>query len=120
MLTSFTFVKKQPHLSDDEFFRRWVEHTSRYDLRDHPEISLNRLVMISDGSGYSGVAENRWPDLESLQAAAAFYETDAGKHHWADLESFMDIANSPTVVVTAEAEVSAEAGAHVLTAPPRQ
>ncbi len=117
MLTSFTFVRKQPHLSDEEFFERWVDHTQRYDLRDHPEISLNRLMLVSDGSGFIGVAENRWPDAESLQAAAAFYQTEVGQQHWADLQSFMDIDNSPTVVVTAEADVSADLGARILLAP---
>jgi hypothetical protein len=117
VVTSFTFVKKQAHLSDDEFFERWVQHTREHDLRDHPEISLNRLMMITDGSGFVGIAENHWPDVESLQAAAAFYETEVGQRHWADLESFMDIANSPTVVVTAEADVSADLGARILLAP---
>ena len=108
MITSFTFVKKQPHLSTAEFFTRWTEHTRDWDLRDHPEISLNRLMMIEGDSPYVGIAENHWPDMESLTKTAEFYEqTDAGKAHWADLLTFMDIDNSPTVIVTHEADVTA-------------
>lgn len=32
---------------------------------------------------------------------------EAGRAHWADLQTFMDIDNSPTVVVTHEANVEA-------------
>jgi len=114
VIKSFTFVKKLPHLSDADFFTRWTEHTRDWDLRDHPEISLNRVVMIEGDSPYIGIAENDWPDAEALQKAAAWYATEDGQRHWADLCSFMDIDNSPTVMVTAEAEVSAAEGINVI------
>lgn len=108
MIVTFTLVRKRPHLSREEFLNRWVEHTERFDLPDHPYIERNRLMLLQDEVPYVGLAENHWPDLASLEATSAFYrETEAGRRHWADLESFMDIENSPTVVVTHEAEVSA-------------
>jgi len=117
MIKSFTFVKKLPGLSDEEFFERWATHTRDWDLRDHPEITLNRIVMIDGDSPYIGLAENEWPDAEAMQQAAAWYGTAKGQEHWADLCSFMDIANSPTVMVTAEADISAERGISITQAP---
>lgn len=114
MIVTFTLVRKQPHLSNDDFLKRWVEHTERFDLRDHPYITRNRLMLLQGDVPYVGLAENHWPDLASLDATSAFYrETEAGRAHWADLETFMDIENSPTVVVTHEADVSA-AGTRLL------
>lgn len=108
MIVTFTLVKKRPHLSTEEFLARWVEHTERFDLKDHPYISKNRLMLTQGDTPYVGMAENHWPDLASLEATSAFYrDSEAGRAHWADLETFMDIANSPTVVVTHEADVAA-------------
>lgn len=107
MIVTFTFVRKQPHLSNEAFLERWIEHTERFDLKDHPYIARNRLMLLQGEVPYVGLAEDHWPDLASLEATSAFYrETEAGRAHWADLETFMDIANSPTVVVTHEADVS--------------
>lgn len=107
MITSFTFVKKLPQYSDADFFKRWTEHTRDFDLVDHPYILKNRLMMVAGNSAYTGIAENHWPDMESLIATDNFYkETEKGKLHWADLQSFMDIDGSPTVIVTQEADVS--------------
>ncbi len=108
MIVTFTWVRKQPHLSNEAFLERWVEHTERFDLKDHPYITKNRLMLIQGETPYVGMAENHWPDLASLEKTSAFYrETDAGRAHWADLETFMDIDQSPTVVVSHEADVSA-------------
>ncbi|MCH2169550.1 hypothetical protein MK489_02100 [Myxococcota bacterium] len=117
MLKSFTFVKMNPGLSRDEFFQRWCEHTRDWDLRDHPEISLNRLTLVEGDGPYAGIAENHWPDQQALDAAAAWYESSAGQEHWADLSRFMDIENSPTVVVTHEADVSEADGIQILASP---
>lgn len=116
MLTSFTFVKPRPGISREDFFRRWCEHTRDFDLRDHPEISRNRLMLFEGDSDYAGIAENHWPDRASLERAAAWYQTPAGQAHQRDLEAFMDLQNSPTLVVTHEAEVS-PAGTWVLASP---
>ncbi len=110
MITTFTFVKMQPGLGRDEFFDRWCKHTRDMDLRDHPEISLNRLMLFEEGSEFVGTAENHWPDREALDAAVRWYETAEGQVHWQDLVSFMDAENSPTVVVSHEAEVSPDKG----------
>lgn len=108
MIVTFTLVKKRSHLSSEAFLARWVEHTERFDLADHPYITKNRLMLIQGETPYVGMAENHWPDLASLEATSAFYrDTDAGRAHWADLATFMDIANSPTVVVSHEVEVAA-------------
>lgn len=108
MIVTFTLVKKRSHLSTEDFLARWVEHTERFDLKDHPYISKNRLMLTQGETPYVGMAENHWPDLASLEATSAFYrDSEAGRAHWADLETFMDIANSPTVVVTHEADVAA-------------
>jgi hypothetical protein len=108
MIVSFTLVKKREGFTDEEFFQRWTEHTERFDLKDHPYITLNRLMMVVGGTPYVGIAENHWPDMDSMLATSAFYqETDEGRAHWADLQSFMDIDDSPTVVVTRQADVSA-------------
>ena len=105
---SFTLVRKRAEFSDDEFFERWTRHTQEFDLKDHPYISKNRLMMIVGSPDYVGIAENHWPDMDSMLATTAFYaDTDAGREHWADLQTFMDIDNSPTVVVTKEADVAA-------------
>jgi hypothetical protein len=110
MIVSFTFVKKRDGFSDEEFFERWAAHTRAYDLVDHPYITKNRLVQIMGETPYVGIAENHWPDMESLAATAAFYtETEKGKAHWADLLTFMDIDNSPTVIATREADVAPDA-----------
>ena len=109
LVKTFTFVRKREELSREDFFARWVEHTQRFDLEDHPYITLNRLTMIEGETPYVGIAENHWPDRESLDRTAEFYEkTERGRAHWADLCEFMDIDGSPTVIVTAEAEVSPE------------
>jgi hypothetical protein len=110
VIKTFTFVKKKSGLSDQEFFERWTVHTQNWDLRDHPEILLNRLALLKDNPQFTGIAENHWPDEASLQAAARWYATPAGQEHWRDLCSFMDIDNSPTVVVDAEATVSSDKG----------
>ena len=110
MITTFTLVKMQPGFERDEFFDRWCEHTRLMDLRDHPEISLNRLMLFEEGSEFVGMAENHWPDRKALDDAILWYESPAGQAHWADLVSFMDAANSPTTVVSHEAEVSLEKG----------
>ncbi len=107
MIVTFTLIRKRPHLSKDEFLSRWIEHTERFDLLDHPYITCNRLMLLQGEVPYVGLAENHWPDLASLEKTSTFYrEAEAGQLHWADLESFMDIENSPTVVVTHEADVS--------------
>jgi len=108
MIVSFTLVRKREELTNEAFFERWIAHTQAFDLRDHPYITKNRLMMIQGDTPYVGIAENHWPDMESLAKTAEFYETtDAGKAHWADLLTFMDIDNSPTVIVTREADVDA-------------
>ena len=108
MIVTFTLVRKRPHLSNEAFLARWVEHTERFDLKDHPYITKNRLMLVQGETPYVGMAENHWPDLASLEKTSAFYrDTSAGRAHWADLETFMDIENSPTVLVTQEAEVAA-------------
>ena len=117
MLKSFTFVRIRPGLGREEFFRRWCEHTRKWDLRDHPKIRLHRLTLVDGESPYAGIAENHWPDRAALDEAAAWYATPAGRAHWADLASFMDIESSPTVVVSHEAEVSAARGIEVLASP---
>lgn len=114
MLKTFTFVKMQPGMTREAFFERWCRHTRDFDLKDHPEIRLNRLTMIEGESPYVGIAENHWDDQDALQRAARWYATEAGQAHWKDLESFMDAAHSPTVVVTHEAEVSEPGGIEVL------
>ncbi len=109
MITSFTMVRKRPEFTSEEFFARWTEHTQRFDLRDHPYITKNRLMMVLGHPDYDGIAENEWPDMDSLTNTADFYQnTDEGRAHWADLLTFMDIDNSPTVIVTAEADITAE------------
>lgn len=108
MVVSFTLVRKRDELSVDAFFERWTKHTEAFDLKDHPYITKNRLMMIMGDTPYVGIAENHWPDMDSLTKTAEFYEnTEAGRAHWADLVTFMDIDNSPTVIVTHEADVAA-------------
>ena len=108
MIVTFTLVRKLPHLSSDAFLKRWVEHTERFDLKDHPYITKNRLMLIQGETPYTAMAENHWPDLASLEKTSAFYrETETGRAHWTDLQTFMDIEISPTVVVSHEADVSA-------------
>ena len=46
MIVTFTWVRKQPQLSNEAFLERWVEHTERFDLKDHPYITRNRLMLI--------------------------------------------------------------------------
>ena len=118
MITSFTFVRKREGLSDEAFFARWTQHTRDFDLVDHPYITKNRLLLIAGGTPYVGIAENHWPDMESLAGTAKFYETtEKGRAHWADLAEFMDIENSPTVVVTREAEVGPDGIAQLFPPP---
>jgi hypothetical protein len=110
VIKTFTLVRKKPGLSDQEFFDRWTAHTKLWDLRDHPDILLNRLALLKDNPVYTGIAENHWPSRAALDAAASWYATAAGQLHWADLCSFMDIDNSPTVVIENEAVISSERG----------
>lgn len=117
MLKTFTFVKMQAGWGREEFFQRWCAHTREWDLRDHPEITLNRLMLIDGHPDFVGIAENHWPDRASLEAAAAWYGTEAGRSHLEDLASFMDIENSPTVTVEAEALVDAGDGVSLLLSP---
>jgi len=110
MITTLTFVKKKPGLDRDFFYKRWQQHTHDFDLRDHPEISLNRLMLFDEGSDFEGVCENHWPDLEALDAAIRWYETPEGKAHQSDLDTFMDSANCRTMIVSGEADISKERG----------
>ena len=108
MIVSFTLVRKREGFTDEEFFARWTEHTEKFDLKDHPYITKNRLMMVQGDTPFTGIAENHWPDMDALAKTGEFYtETDAGRAHWADLTTFMDIDNSPTVIVTHEADVAA-------------
>jgi hypothetical protein len=118
MIKSFTFVKRRAGLTREEFFTRWCDHTRTWDLKDHPDCALNRLVLTSEGGPYDGLAETHWPNAEALAEAVAFYGTEPGKRHWADLQSFMDIDNSPTVTVESEAEVSIANGIEILAGGP--
>ena len=118
MLKTFTFVRMQPGLSRDEFFRRWCAHTQTWDLRDHPEIRLHRLTLVEGEGPGVGVAENHWENRAALEQAIAWYATPEGRAHWEDLASFMDVAHSPTVVVTHEALVSEAKGVELLASPP--
>lgn len=111
MITTLTFVKQHADLADsqskEQFMQRWAQHTQDFDLVDHPYISKNRLMLIEGHPDYIGMAENHWPDLDSLIATDEFYKTtERGKAHWADLCEFMDIDNSPTVIVSKEVDVS--------------
>ncbi len=110
MLTTITLVKPLPGFSRDAFYARWHEHTRKKDLQDHPEISLNRLMMFDEGAEYIGMAENHWPDRAALDEAIRWYETPAGQDHQNDLDVFMDTANSPTMIVSHEVEISSEKG----------
>lgn len=115
MIKTFTMVRMRPGIDRDEFYDKWCAHTRDFDLRDHPEITLNRLILFDpppDGSTpeFVGLAENHWPDRAALDAAIAWYATPDGIAHNADLEAFMDIANSPTHLVDYEVEVEAERG----------
>ena len=115
MVTSFTFVRKRPELSDEDFFARWTQHTQDFDLVDHPYITKNRLMLVAGDTPYIGMAENHWPDIESLARTEAFYrDTERGRAHWADLSEFMDIDASPTVIVTKEADVSEAGGVQII------
>jgi hypothetical protein len=118
MIKSFTLVKRRAGLTREDFFVRWCEHTRDWDLRDHADCTLNRLILITeDASPYDGLAETHWPDIEALNGAIAFYGTEDGKKHWADLQSFMDIDNSPTVNAESEAEVSLTGGIRIAPTP---
>jgi hypothetical protein len=118
MIKSFTFVKRRANLTRDQFFKRWCEHTREWDLRDHADCTLNRLILITeDASPFDGLAETHWPSQNALNAAIAFYGTEEGKKHWADLQSFMDIDNSPTVSAEFEAEVSILKGIQIISSP---
>ena len=66
MITTITLVKMQPGFDRDSFYQRWCEHTRVMDLKDHPEISLNRLILFEEEGEFVGMAENHWPDRESL------------------------------------------------------
>ena len=115
MLKTLTMVRMKSGLDRDEFYDRWCAHTRDFDLRDHPEISLNRLILFEEAdsgvaSEYVGFAENHWPDRAALDAAIRWYGTPEGIEHNRDLESFMDVPNSPTFVVDYEVEVSTERG----------
>lgn len=109
MIKTFTFVRRRPHLDRDAFFERWVRHTRDWDLRDHPDCTLNRLTLLGDNdASYDALAETHWPDQAALDAAIAFYGTPDGQAHWRDLADFMDIDASPTATIVREAEVAAE------------
>ncbi len=95
-MITFTFVKKREGWTDEAFFERWAEHTRDFDLVDHPYITKNRLLLIQGPTPYVGIAENHWPDPER------------GRAPWADLQSFLDIEGSPTVVVGREVDVGPE------------
>lgn len=111
MIKTFTFVKRRPHLTGEQFFERWVRHTREWDLRDHPDCTLNRLTLLGDNAaGYDALAETHWPSRAALDEAVAFYGTRDGQAHWNDLSEFMDIDASPTAIIEREAEVSAEPG----------
>ena len=114
MLKTITLVRMKPGIERKEFYERWCAHTRDFDLRDHPEISLNRLSLFAENgvsSGdYVGFAENHWPDQAALDEAIAWYQTPPGIEHNRDLESFMDIGKSPTFIIESEVEVSKEHG----------
>ena len=113
MLKTFTFVKMQPGFSRDDFFERWCQHTRDFDLRNHPEVSQNRLMLIDGEGPFVGIAETHWDDAEALERGLRWYETPTGQVQWKDLETFMDTANSPTFVVTHEAMISIDGGIEI-------
>jgi hypothetical protein len=118
LVKSFTFVRLKEGVDPEAFFERWIAHTHEFDVVDHPYITLNRLMRIQGPTPYVGIAENHWPDMQSLVRTSEFYQqTERGRTHWADLCEFMDIENSPTVLVTQEAEVSEAGITHLIPAP---
>jgi hypothetical protein len=122
MLKTFTFVRMKPGIDRETFYERWCAHTRDFDLRDHPEISLNRLILFETPppgapADCVGVAENHWPDRAAVEEAIAWYQTPPGIEHNRDLEEFMDIAQSPTFIVENEVEVSSEHGVAWKTGP---
>lgn len=117
MLKTFTFVKMQPGFSRDAFFERWCQHTRDFDLPNHPAIRLNRLMLIEGEGPYVGIAETHWEDRAALERGLRWFETPSGQVHWKDLDTFIDAANSPTFLVTHEANVTSETGIEVLSFP---
>ena len=113
MLKTFTFVKMKPGLSRDAFFERWCESTRNFDLRNHPEIELSRLMLIDGEGPFVGIAETHWHDAAALDRSIGWYDTPSGQVHWKDLDSFVDTANSPTFVVTHEANLSPTGGIEI-------
>jgi len=113
MLKTFTFVKMQPGFSRDAFFARWCQHTREFDLRNHPEIKQNRLMLIDGEGPFVGIAETHWEDAEALERGVRWYETPTGQVQRKDLETFMDADNSPTFVVTHEATISVDGGIQI-------
>jgi len=109
MIKVITLVKRHPSLSPEAFFDIWVKHTREWDLKDHPEVTRNRLCLtrMADGNDgpYDGIAETHWPDKATLDRAAAWYGTPEGQPHLKDLQRFMDIENSPTMIISMEADV---------------
>ena len=72
-------------------------------LPSSAENSSGRLDAWTAGPAY------RVKSVLSLAATSKFYEeTERGRAHWADLQSFMDIEGSPTVVVSREVDVGPE------------
>ena len=120
MLKTFTFVKMQPGFSRDAFFERWCQHTRDFDLHNHPEIMQNRLMLIEGEGPFVGIAETHWEDAEAFERGLRRYQTPTGQVQWKDLKTFMDADNSPTFVVSHEANVSIEGGVEILTVAAKQ
>jgi uncharacterized protein (TIGR02118 family) len=104
-------LRRQPHLSRDEFQRYWRENHGPLVRRTHRPVNQERYVQVhtayDDVIGRMGTAANRpepydgvaelWYDgVEAFAPAESSAErTDALSQHVADERNFIDLAKSP-------------------------
>lgn len=93
MIKLVALLKRKPHLSQEQFARRWLE--------DHTKLSKNLPGLIEyriniaterqeDGNEppYDGTAEMWWKDTDSMEDAFA---SELGQRAGADADEFADV-----------------------------
>ena len=117
-------LRRQPHLSPEEFRRYWLEEHGPRVKKHRQALGIKRYVQLHADHGpftemlgrsrnspepFDGVAEVWFESLEELQAHGATPEGKAaGRDLYQDEKTFIDFAHSPIFIGEEKEIVAAE------------
>ena len=107
MVKIIAMIKRQDHLTHQEFSRYWRENHGPLAARLIPGLKryVQNHLILGEGEepAFDGVAELWLEDMQALQTMFEFYNSDAGKVVRDDEDKFFD--RNTMVVLIAEEKV---------------